>query len=343
MAIVYIYLFIYLIFVIINESLAEKKQEKQELWTNRTAVLISGQLRSSNISWGSGDLRETPSYYFFGSSDPPTPADCIIEWIFKPLAKQTSGIDVFMYVTGNPYPDASHKPWNGDPSTFVPLPGRTDACKFFSKVALFHGNGNRFFCLVEPEEQRMNRFVRSFDMWNHRHYNYRSEKMNEQALQQYYGHYRANEAAKQFAISRNGVYKYKVRLRPDTPPSRPLPSLSRFRFDHGQSGKACKSTIYYPNAKVGGHADHFNIGLAHDMDHLLDRYIDFTTTKFEQAAHFNKEYWDLEDHLEAVLLSKYQICLQWLDALWVVVIRTARVKEVWEPKPREYDWVELSD
>ncbi len=317
-------------------------------WDNRTAVLISGQLRSANLSWSSGDLRETPAFHFFGSSDPPTPADCIIEWIFKPLAKMTSGVDVFMYVSAKPEPTAADVKWDGQAATFVPVAGSgnhgVEACKIFSKASLFHAStkNHRFFCLVEPEFQLMNTFVREFDMWKYRHYNYRNEKMNEQALQQYYGHYRANEAAKQFAVSQNHEYMYKVRLRPDTPPSRPLPSLSRFDFDKGVAGKPCKHTIYYPNAKVGGHADHFNIGRATHMDALLDRYVDFTTTLFKQAAHFDKEYWDLEDHLASVLLTKHQICLQWLDALWVVVIRPAHNHEDWPIEPRPYDWQELS-
>ena len=102
----------------------------------------------------------------------------------------TSGVDVFMYVSAKSEPTLEDKKWNGQPSTYVPVAGKgnngVEACRVFSKAALFHtGNKeHRFFCLVEPEVQLMTPFLREFDMWRHRHYNYRNEKMNEQALQQ---------------------------------------------------------------------------------------------------------------------------------------------------------------
>lgn len=56
------------------------------------------------------------------------------------------------------------------------------------------------------------------------------------------------------------------------------------------------------------------------MDRLLDRYLDFTTTLFDKWLS-RRNYWDLEDHLEALLLLKYSTCLEWFVELWVVVIR----------------------
>lgn len=62
------------------------------------------------------------------------------------------------------------------------------------------------------------------------------------------------------------------------------------------------------------------MGLTADMDRLLDRYLDFTTTLFDKWLS-RRNYWDLEDHLEALLLLKYSTCLEWFVELWVVVIR----------------------
>jgi len=306
---------------------------------NRTAVILSGQMRSANLTWSGGQIRRNREAVMFGNLDPPTPAECIIEWIFKPLARQ-SGIDVFMYLTANP----NGKPgeWNGQPLYFDPAPGDTTACEVFSRASLFHdGSGNRFFCLIEPEVQLMTPWLRNFSMWHHRPGGYNSELYNEQALQQYYGHYRANTAAKQYAISHHIIYKYKVRLRPDTPPSRVMPNLTYFNFGP-TPGKPCKSTVFYPNAKVGGHNDWFNVGLTADMDRLLDRYVDFTTTVFDKWL-TRRNYWDLEDHLEAVLMLNYEICLEWAVELWIVVIRPVQhFVDRWKATPIQYNWVELS-
>jgi len=307
---------------------------------NRTAVLLSGQLRSANLTWAGGQIHRNRESVMFGGNDPPTPAACIIEWLFKPLS--VGGFDVFMYMTANHEAKASD--WNGQALYFEPWPGGVTPCEVFSKASMFHdGSGNRFFCLVEPEVQLMTPWIRNFSMWSKRPGGYNSELYNEQALQQYYGHYRANMASKEYSVSHNVHYKYKIRLRPDTPLTRILPPFSAYNFGP-TAGKPCKSTVYYPNAKVGGHNDWFNLGLAADMDRLLDRYVDFTTDLFDRwVKKGNRPYWDLEDHLEAVLLLKYEICLEWFIELWVVVIRPVKhYKEGWKPLPRKFDWVELS-
>ena len=313
--------------------------------SNRTAVILSGQLRSANLTWTGGQIRRNRESVMFGNGDPPTPADCIIEWLFKPLAGM-GGFDVFMYMTSNP--TAKKGDWNGQPIFFEPVAGETTACEVFSKASVFHdGSGNRFFCLVEPEVQLMTKWVRNFTMWSGRPGGYNSELYNEQALQQYYGHYRANLASKEYSTAHSVSYKYKIRLRPDTPLTRVFPPLSSYNFGP-TAGKPCKSTVYYPNAKVGGHNDWFNLGLATDMDKLLDRYVDFTSSDWDwrqmsARKHGAKNYWDLEDHLEALLLFKYEICLEWFVELWVVVIRSVpHYREAWRAVPRAFDWVELS-
>lgn len=118
--------------------------------TNRTAILLSGQLRSSNLTWAGGQIRRNRESVMFGSNDPPTPAACIIDFLFKSLDRQGGGFDVFMFLTAKH--DAKRADWNGEPLFFEPAPGDTTACRVFSDHALFDGSrGHRFFCLVEPE------------------------------------------------------------------------------------------------------------------------------------------------------------------------------------------------
>ena len=100
--------------------------------------------------------------------------------------------------------------------------------------------------------------------------------------------------------------------------------------------------MWYPNKMVAGHNDYFNVGLTADMDRLLDRYLDFTSTLFDRWL-TRRNYWDLEDHLEALLLLRYEICLEWFIELWVVVIRPVpHHKENWQPLPIKYHWTEMS-
>ena len=95
--------------------------------TNRTAILLSGQLRSSNLTWAGGQIRRNRESVMFGSSDPPTPAACIATFLFESLHKQGGGFDVFMYLTAKH--DAKASDWNGNPLLFEPAPGDTTACR----------------------------------------------------------------------------------------------------------------------------------------------------------------------------------------------------------------------
>lgn len=103
----------------------------------RTAVIISGQIRSANLSFASGEIIQTKQTRWFGPKDPPTPAASIIQNLFIPLINQTGGgIDVFMFVTY----DSQHKKyrWNGDIGSYEPSPlDNHAACKIFSNHPLF--------------------------------------------------------------------------------------------------------------------------------------------------------------------------------------------------------------
>ena len=304
---------------------------------NRTAVMITGQLRSGNISFSSGRLHRNAALAMFGSADPPTVILTQIEWFLKPLAER-GGLDVFMFVDA--HPDDLNYAWDGDPTTFRPRPGDTTACRPYSDHPLFHTTGSRFFCLVEPETQLMNGFVRNFSTWHH--YTYNSERLNEQALRQYYSMYRANLAAKQFAVANNIKYTYKVRLRPDTAFVKPIPDFATIKFELNLPD--CDNIVYYANKKVytNGNEDWFNFGLAADMDRVLDRYQDLTTEAFYGVKR-GRNYFDLEDHLTQTMFFKYRICMSDHHDVWMVVIRLeGHTLNTWLPAVNTYDWVEMS-
>lgn len=274
--------------------------------------------------------------------------------------KQGLGIDVFMYIQ-SPTDRGDGNQWDGNPYTYIPSPGDTRGCQLFSNNDVFTRTGNHFFCLVEDEVQLMNNFIRNFTHWKSRHPDYNNEYMNEQALQQYYGMYKGNQACKQYAISNKISYTYKIRLRPDTPLTKVIPSLDSLNFGstkryedlllyyhrdyHYLLYSTCKKTVYYSNKAVTGHSDWFNIGESSDMDYVLDRYIDFIATDFVWTQpKSNKWWWDLEDHFEKLLHDKYSICIEPANEIWMVVIRRADHTLLAKIKPKDniYDWVDLS-
>lgn len=309
--------------------------------TIRTAICLSGQMRSANLSWTSGYIHENAAFRMFGPDDPPTTAQTIIEWLFKPLS-QEGGLDVFMYIQVPPTNNNSN--WDGDAFSFVPQVGDLTGCKLFSDNEVFRNTGNHFYCLIDAEVQLMTTDLRNFSMWQKRHPGYQNEKMNEQALQQYYGMYRANLASKQHAVANGIVYSHKIRLRPDTPFVKPFPGIASLNFGpRGTKETDCKSTIYWCSRWIGGYNDWFNVGLTADMDHLLDRYVDFTSTYFDFVSNNGRKWWwDLEDHFEALMRGKYNICLESGPDIWMVVIRRKGHSNEAVIPPVENQWVDIS-
>ena len=53
---------------------------------NRTAIIISGHIRTGNITWNSGKIHYDKSSKLFSGDDPETPIQTMIEWLMKPLA-----------------------------------------------------------------------------------------------------------------------------------------------------------------------------------------------------------------------------------------------------------------
>lgn len=303
---------------------------------NRVAICLNGQLRSANLTWDR--VLQNQHRKMFGKDDPPTTAATIVENMFRPIAHD-HGLDVYMYLTAHPEHDGSS--WDGRPESFEPSVGNPFACNVFSNNDIFNNTGNRFFCLIEPEVELMNPFVKHFAMWSNYTYNSR-DGFNEQVLQQLYALYRSNLAAKQYAIANQIHYKYKLRVRPDTAVVKPFPSLSTIPFE-APNGRNCKRNIYFANKVIykNGNEDWFNIGYAEDMDKLLDRFVDLTSSYFiHNSPHY---YWDLENHLLGLMEYRYKICMNWYFDIWMVVIRKQfHTMNSWKPPKNNNQWSELS-
>lgn len=306
----------------------------------RIAIIISGQLRSGNLTWKSGYIRNNEARRMFGDDDPQSPILTQLEWIFKPLSK-THYIDAFFYIQA--HPDTKLSDWDGQPESFQPIIGNTIACEPYIMHDLFSNksSGNQFFCLVEEEIQLMTTFLSQNPMWESYTYTSLGPHMQEQVLQQYYGMYRGNLAAKQYALANNVSYEYKLRLRPDIAIVKPFPELLSLPFG-GKEG-ICKSTILYANKIIykPGCEDFFNIGKTEDMDFLLDRYLDFISSPFIRSSTTPK--WDLEHHLLGLLQQRYNICMEWFPEIWIVVIRTAiHHHNSWLPKENTMQWKKIN-
>ena len=138
-----------IIYLILNRCVkatnpsAEKEFVQNIQQKNRTAVCLTGQLRSSNLTWTSGHLLQNANLKMFGPDDPPPPAQTIVEWLFRPIANH-SGIDVFMYVTA--HEDDTNVPWDGNPENYITKVGDNSICEVFSRNNIFtKDSGNKFF------------------------------------------------------------------------------------------------------------------------------------------------------------------------------------------------------
>lgn len=308
--------------------------------SGRIAIILTGQLRSANRTWTSGTLHANANSKMFGDADPPSTAATIVEWLFKPLAR-AHPVDVFMYLTA--HPEANNDGWDGRPETYQTTVGDTRACEIFSDNDVFRNHtGNRFFCLVEPEVQLMNDFIHNYSFWDKYYTDHGPPPhMKEQALQQLYALYRGNLAAKQHALCSGVEYAYKIRLRPDTALVRPFPLLSVFNF--GAIPPNSDGTIYYASRHIynNGNEDWFNIGRAIDMDHLLDRYLDFISLPLLHSS--SRSWFTLENSLVGTLGQRYRINISQHDEIWIVVIRIAgHTYNTWLPPPPSVVWTELS-
>jgi hypothetical protein len=92
--------------------------------------------------------------------------------------------------------------------------------------------------------------------------------------------------------------------------------------------------------------DMFNVGLAEDMDHLLDRYQDLTGN-----SDFFGQYqggWTVESHLVFLMHQKYNICVADSPLIWADAVREEfRCAGITgcrsqQPMPIQQFWTDLS-
>lgn len=308
---------------------------------NRTAVIISGQIRSANLTFKGGNIIHTKQTGWFGPDDPLTPSASIIKHMLEQLAN-TTGLDVFMYVDYEP--KNVEFQWDGKAASYQPSP-RDDhaACKIFSNSPIFHNHtGNHFFCLYEQEKVLMTSWIANYTMWE----NCQHKGYAEQVLQQLYGMYQANQAAIQYAHANHIHYAYKIRLRPDTAIIQPFPDIRTLDFSMpAKTAKHCKTKILFSSLAIFrmGNPDWFNVGLASDMNHLLNRYLDFVYEPFPKALQ-NKKEWILEEHLMALMQEKYGVCLHDAKNILMIVVRKighAKVNHI-KREVEQDKWKELS-
>ena len=278
------------------------------LASNRTAVCITGQVRSTNLPWEGDFIWFGPHVRHFRHRDG-TPGDTIIENVFSVLA--LDGFDVFMNVATT-----------GEGTVLQPIVGDKSVCSSLHDKTIFSTNGtnpNNFFCQVDKSFSHLNNFVKSYPNW--RKYVYKdNEAEHEFFLQQLYDIYRCNEGIRQYSASTGVQYKYKMRLRPDSAWGSPIPRMEDLDFgEYGNNNSDCKSIIrissrhHYP----GGNEDTFNVGYSSDMDVRFDEYVDFMSN-----AHVMDKPWNNEQYLQSMLLKK-KICLQDDDRLIMYIVRAA--------------------
>jgi hypothetical protein len=279
---------------------------------DRTAVIITGQIRGLNFSWNSGlldvDVVGSPDAYFqplyvqhmkLNSSE--RPRDTIVERLFKPLMR--TGFDVFMHGT----------------STETPVDN--SICTILMDPDIFNAvTGNRFFCLIERERTLNNIFLLNSPFWNGFTF---GKELGEALLQQIFSLYRANQAAKTCSARNGVVYKYKIRLRADSAFFLDFPDITSIDFgplppnfrerSFPEVEGICDTSLRHASLRYhgGGHVDWFAVGKSADMDVYLDRYTSLlydSTVKESVEIISQSDYWYYEQFTLGVLLQN-EICI----------------------------------
>lgn len=312
---------------------------------DRTAVIISGHLRSGNFSLDSNDFEysDEDTWKINPLGVNVTVIHTVQEFLLKPLALH-GGVDLFIYFMTK---RTKHK-WDGDPRKFEHYVGDIEACKVYANHPIFHrSTGNKVFCQTAYEHERKDYFVRQYPLWQHGNEKYDG---SEAYLNQLYGHYMGNMASKEYSKLSGVQYKYKVRLRPDMVMWGPIsdPSTLILNGPSTVDVYTCNRRILIPlNENFGfGTQDSFNFGESEDMDHLLDRYMDHITKPYVFDP--NNDW--VSEYFVAILLAKrYGICLHTESSF---LMKIARLKKPTEPPPppplsdfqghRNSDWILLN-
>ena len=153
--------------------------------------------------------------------------------------------------------------------------------------------------------------------------------------------YRSNLASKQFSMSNGLSYQYKIRIRPDVSLIKPFPTFDRLNFTGDGCGK-----IIIPSKKFMRFCaeDCFNVGCARDMDHLLDRYIDFISLPYPEP----NCKWGGESFVEKLMMIRYNVTLESNSDVQMLQIRSQSeehrytpVKQTWQPDENLNQWRQL--
>ena len=274
----------------------------------------------------------------YGPSDPSTPIETILEHMFKVIIQQGGGLDVFMYVQA--HPDHNSSSWTGLVNQYLPSVGDTRACEPLLNHSYFGAStGNRLFCLVEPELQLLTPVLCANPMWGSYDYG-ETIHAREQLLQQLYGMYRANLAAKQVALAEGFSYEYKLRVRPDVALVRPMPRFNELNFSATQPG-GCRKILHMNKAvNANGAEDMFNVGHADDMDCVLDRYIDLVSRPLPFAgppkAGMPRQSWNAEKFLQRLLETRYHLCLKADNRIEMSPVRSRSKFHPYTPKAQTW-------
>ena len=256
---------------------------------NRTAICMSGQLRSHNISFHSGKIHIEKNYAHLENSSQ-TVASTIINEVFSVL--DHTGFDVFMYLEA-PMNSTLVGPLKTEPDS----PDDYSGCTTLSSSKYFdeHHN-NKFFCRVSEELSLANLWLSKLPSLG----SYAMPGYQSGLLTQLYGMKQCNEAIMQYETQMGYKFKFKMRLRPDIASTRSwTKNITEIDFtmdnkdNHFLSNEInrfkgkpelikahnCTRKIRFASwdGYAGGNEDWFNVGLADDMDVLLNRYTDLTT------------------------------------------------------------------
>lgn len=250
--------------------------EPKYKFSNRTAIMISGEIRSGNISFNSGMLTDSKEHIkrYFHGNDTRTVIDTLLENMMTPIAL-IGGLDLFIhiYVECHRF-NASYRRWDGSAWSYRPYLGDTAICQLYSKHPIFHREtGNQVICFSQCTRELSNVFIANRSDW--KAFGLYNRDALEPFLQQEMGKYEINRLVKEYSEFAHKKYRYKIRLRHDEAMVHPFPDIDTFNFFNYavNPDEANKRNIFYPDYFFHGFSaqDSVDFGYADDMDLVMDR------------------------------------------------------------------------
>jgi drug/metabolite transporter (DMT)-like permease len=227
--------------------------------STRTAVCVTGQIRSLNLKPGSPTW---PPHLQVVKTDW-TVADSIQQNLFSVLGD----FDVFMTIATREGP---REPKIGDKSACEPLRPKRPGSKLFCEVVREKDRAVHQF----PAKVWKNFYVRGYEQG---------------LLQQLYGLLQCASNIRRHMFSSGVHYDYIVRLRPDTWFHLPMPPVAIILTS--------RNVIKFANGYGGGNEDCFGLGHSQAMFPYLDRYLALQTLSDDIEHFFNSAPWTAESFL----------------------------------------------